>query len=301
MKTIVKLTLVALLWSGVYTIGENTVNAVHPLSVAFIRFFLTTLCLFPILWWKEKETWKLQKQEWFPLIILGLLGISVYNAFFFLGLKESGAIKSSVIIAAIPMVTTLFASLLYRERMTINQIIGVLLSFGGVFLVVTEGSLQSIAAVTNGDLWLMGCVFLWSIYTIFGKKYMQRTPPLKYTSYTAFFGALFLFPFALFMGSLGTIFTASLTNWYQILYLVIFGTVISFFWWNQGVKEIGPGKTSIFLNLVPVFTALSLLVVGQTIQLVEWMGTILVITGVSLTNLKLRQSKKTAVSDEKTV
>ncbi|MFC4076651.1 DMT family transporter [Salinithrix halophila] len=282
MSNLLKMVLVAMFWAGLYPIGHHATETMHPIAVAFYRFLFTTLCLMPILFWKERHTWKIQKNEWVPLLLLGMTGIFSYNSFFFMGLQSAGAVKSAVIIAAIPMVTTVFTRLLYKDRLTVRQIIGVILSFSGVICVVTEGNLQGITQVNTGDIWLLGAVLTFSIYTLLGKRFMASMSPLKTTTYATFFGTIY-FAFTVIWVRPPSIQTFTLGQWSALLYMAIFATVIAFVWWNDGVSTLGPGVTAIFLNLVPVFTFIFSTITGEPFRFMHLLGAVCVVCGVSLT------------------
>ncbi|SDC30347.1 DMT family transporter [Shouchella lonarensis] len=277
-----RMVLVALFWAGLYPIGHITVDAIHPIVVAFYRFLLTSLCLVPLLMMSKKDSWKIQKQEWVPLLLLGLTGIFLYNGLFFMGLQAAGAVKSAVIIAFIPIVTSILARIFYKDVFTPKKIIGILLSLAGVILVVTEGNLMSIFQLTPGDIWLLSAVVVFSVYALLGKRFMITMSPLKTTTYATVFGTILFVPLVLWIG-LPAVTGITMMQWSALLYMAFFATVIAFVWWNKGVAELGPGTTAIFLNLVPVFTLFLSLFFGDTIYWVHVVGTILVFAGVRLT------------------
>ncbi|PMB01630.1 hypothetical protein CEN49_27245 [Fischerella thermalis CCMEE 5273] len=287
---LLRMILVALFWAGLYPIGYITVGMMHPIIVAFYRFLLTALCLVPLLLLRERGSWKIKKREWVPLLLLGLTGIFSYNSFFFIGLQSAGAVKSAVIIASIPMVTSVLARLIYKDLFTPRKIIGILLSFSGVILVVTEGKLLRIFHPTSGDFWLFSAVLVFSVYTLLGKKFMVKMTPLKTTTYATLFGTIMFIPVVLWLG-IPVVVEATFMQWSALLYMAFFATVIAFVWWNQGVTELGPGVTSIFLNLVPVFTLLLSLLFGEEIHWTHVTGTILVVCGVRLTTYTSSQKK----------
>ncbi|GGE03281.1 membrane protein [Marinithermofilum abyssi] len=298
-RMMVQMVMVALFWAGVFPIGQWTVHTIHPVLVAFYRFVLTAVCLIVLLRIREPDTWKIGKEEWIPFLLLGATGIFAYNCFFFFGLKWAGAVKSSVIIASVPMVTAVLSVWLFRERLTLLQLVGVLLSFCGVVTVVTEGHLQTLGHLSLGDLCVFGAVASWTAYTLLGKRWMTTVSPLKATAYASLFGSGMLAPFAWIMsGSWKVPPTATWLHGATIVYMALFATVLAFVWWNDGVRQLGAGRAAIFLNLVPVFALTISTVSGHPLLPVHVAGAVLVITGVSMTTLL---KKEEAVGESRPV
>jgi drug/metabolite transporter (DMT)-like permease len=76
-----------------------------------------------------------------------------------------------------------------------------------------------------------------------------------------------------------------MVDWLSICYLGIFGTVVGFVWYYQGVERIGPTKAGLFINFVPIFAILfSFLILKEEITISLAAGAVLVISGVYLTN-----------------
>jgi drug/metabolite transporter (DMT)-like permease len=281
-KTEVKMLFVALFWGGAFATGKLAVAEMHPIAVAFYRFFLTGLCLLPLMLWKDRGRYKLEREDWPWMLLLGITGVFAYNAFFFMGLKYSTAINATAIVAAVPILTTLLNAILYKERVVLRQVIGIAVSFFGVITVVTRGEYLALK-LNTGDMYLLGCLLCWSIYTLAGKKVMRKYTALTSTTYAVVIGTLLLAPFAFWYGASSP--SSSVVAWGSIIYMAIFSSVISFVWWYSGVKEIGPTRTVIFLNLVPIFAITGALFVGETMSFPQFVGILVVITGVVLTNL----------------
>jgi drug/metabolite transporter (DMT)-like permease len=114
---------------------------------------------------------------------------------------------------------------------------------------------------------------------------MNDLSPLVSVSYSAVVGAIALAVPAYFEGLFQNIGNIALLDWVSILYLSIFGTVIGFVWYYEGVQRIGPTKAGLFINLVPIFAILlSFLILKEAITISLLIGAVLVISGVYITN-----------------
>ncbi|MDR6224598.1 DMT family transporter [Desmospora profundinema] len=285
MKTAAQLTAVAIFWAGVFHVGHWTMDEMEPMTTAFLRFTVAAITLWPLLVWMEPKDWRVRRGEVLPLIGLGCTGIFLYNAGFFYGLEGSGPVTASVVIASIPMVTALLSALILKETFTGRQAVGLVLSFAGVFLVVTEGRWELAGWKGGGIAWLTLAVFSFSFYTILGRRWMVGITPLKATAYATAWGAVGLGIAAFFTGGWFPE-QSSLGSWLGIGYMAWFATVWGFVWWNKGVARWGAGRTAVFLNMVPLFTLLITVVTGEVPTLFQITGTCLVVAGVSLATIR---------------
>lgn len=151
----------------------------------------------------------------------------------------------------------------------------------GVIILLTKGDLEQIIRMefNKGDLMMLAAVLAWVFYSIIGKK--VEVPPMTTTAVSSLFGVFMLLPFSFFQ-------EGSKTEWNfltvsGILYMALFASVASYLFWNVSVRIIGPSQSSVFLNLVPIFTVLMSLALGDTITRSQIAGGVIVLTGVYLT------------------
>ena len=136
-----------------------------------------------------------------------------------------------------------------------------------------------------GEISMSISVIAWALYTILGRKALGRLSPLATTTYAALFGFLMLAGFTLASTPLESLAIPSATSLGAIAYLAIGGTVVPFVWYYQGVQALGPERTAVFNNLIPVFgVLLGAALLAEPISLSMALGGALVIAGVSLTN-----------------
>ncbi len=175
-KTYAVLTLVALIGAGTFIVTNLIVQEIPPIVGAFIRFFISGTVLLAVLFLSQKERMSLRRDDLVRLFILGFSGIFLYNYFFFYGLKITTAVNGSLIIAANPATTTLLSALYLKEKITLKQLLGILISFIGVSLVITRGSWAVLVGLNfnHGDLMLLVCVLSLAVFTIAGKETMRR-------------------------------------------------------------------------------------------------------------------------------
>lgn len=137
----------------------------------------------------------------------------------------------------------------------------------------------------RGDLFILGCVFSWSLYSVIGKTALKDLSPLVAVCYSALAGTLLLLVPAGLHGAFGEALRFSPGVWLAIGYLGIFGTVIGFLWYFQGIGKIGPTRAGVFINFVPVNALLlAALLLGERFTLSLVGGGMCVVVGAYLAN-----------------
>ena len=216
---------------------------------------------------------------------------------FFKGLKLIEAGRAALIIATCPAFIAAASALLLKERIGRGALAGIPLSVLGAGVVVSRGDLRQITAggVGWGELFILSCVASWVAYSLIGKAVMQKLSPLASVSYSAVVGAVALAVPAVLLEGLGpNLRAASLLDWVAIAYLAVFGTVLGFVWFYEGVKLIGPTRAGLFINIVPISAVvLAFVMLGEPITLSLAAGAILVLSGVYLTNKKSTAAPRT--------
>ncbi len=296
-----KLLLTMVLWGGTFITGRLAVQTVGVFSAAFLRFAIASLLLLAIQHHQTQKSPKTSsppfprglggsslKKTTIGILLMGFTGIFAYNAFFLGGLQILPASRASLIVALNPIAIAIASTVLFKEPLSKLKITGILTSLLGVSIIISRGNPIDLlkTGVGVGDLFLFGCVASWVSYTLVGKQVLTQVSNLTATTYSCLAGCLMLFPIALHEGILTNLTHASLTSLLSIAYMGIFGTVLGFLWYADGIRKLGASRTAIFTNLVPTSAVLmGVFGLGETLTPAIALGGALVITGVLLTNL----------------
>jgi drug/metabolite transporter (DMT)-like permease len=287
MKIYLKLLLTAIFWGGTFAAGRLVTQNVGPYSIAFLRFTIASVLLLLLTWRIEGKLPGLKGSQIMPVILLGITGIFIYNVMFFKGLKIIEAGRASLIVATCPIFITICSAIFLREKINLVKGLGIAISVCGAMIVISKGNISRVleGGLGLGELYIFCCVLSWVAYSLIGKAVMNNLSPLASVSYSAAIGAAALSIPAFFDGLVQSIASQSVIDWLCISYLGVFGTVIGFVWYYQGVERIGPTKAGLFINFVPISAILcASFILREPITLSLAVGAVLVISGVYLTN-----------------
>ncbi|MBU2511412.1 DMT family transporter [bacterium] len=282
-----KLLLTAFFWGGTFIAGRVVSRSMDPYAAAFLRFAIASVFLLGLILIKEGKLVSISLKQLFFVILLGMTGVFAYNIFFFSGLHTVVAGRASIIIALNPIAISILSSIIFKEKLTVLKLFGILISVTGALVVITFGDLSSIFSdpIGKGELFIFGCVVSWVSYSLIGKMVMSNLSPLVSVAYSALAGAIALSVPAFTRGMADVIIGYSAEEWISLFYLGFFGTVLGFYWYYQALNTVGPMKSSVFINFVPVSAIiLAMVLLNEPVTVSLLVGAALVLSGVLLTN-----------------
>jgi len=281
--TYLKLLFAVLFWGSSFTAGKVAVRYLPVYTVAFYRFFISSILLIVIFYFYN---FRFKLKEFLFCIFGGLTGIFAYNYFFLKGLSITMASKASIIVAINPVLSVIGAVILFKENVNLKQVVGIILAFLGIILLITKGKINTIltGGFNKGDIFILFAAVSWSCYTLFGKKVLVNVSAIESTTYSVLWGTIILFP--LFLSeNLGNFYHINAKSLLSILVLSVLATVLGFIWFYDGIKKIGASKTVVFIYLVPVFGVLiGFILLGERLSLAALVGGMVTITGVFIVN-----------------
>lgn len=278
-----------LFWAGNIVFGKLSAAEFPPEWTAFLRWLVALALLVPIAQVFEKPDWlRIWKGHWRIIVLLGALSIVIFSYLSYASLKFTSATNGALINTLTPVLLVLFSLIFLKEKAGLVQFLGLVLSFAGVLTVLTGGNPLQLFHIryNKGDAMMFMAVVCWAVYSLLIRK-AKAIPPVTLVALTALSGSVLMVPF-LFIEPLqvGQITSFGILG---IVYMGVFPAVGSFIFWNQGVKALGAGKAGITMNLMPVFTALISVMMGESLTLAQLIGGMITIGGMALTSVKRKQ------------
>ena len=255
----------------------------EPIKLSFYRNIITILILLPFAIRKLIQNYKIYLKNYKIIILLSILSVSVFNTFLNIALTSSSVISSSIFPAFAPSLIILITFILYKVKIKFIQSIGVSISFIGFIIIVLRGDYQNLSQLNfvTGDLWMSCAVISWALYSVILKKIPKNFDTIVFLFLIFFIGNIIIIPFFIVESDYINLFVRDKFSWLIIFYVGIGPALISYLLWIKSIKIIGASKSGLFLNLIPIFSALiSIVFLNETIKLFHIVGALLIFLGI---------------------
>jgi len=285
MLVIASVVLAMILWGITFVVFKYANLSFDPIAIVFIRLFISVPFLFGFALISGRMM-KIRKGDFKYFFIMAFFEPFIYFLGEAFGLSMVSSTMGAVIIAIIPLLVPVAAYFLIKERLSVMNIIGLIISFGGVLMVImaSEGQFSGNA---KGILLMFIAVLAAVGYTIMAKKLVHTYNGIIITAWQSTLGALLFLPlFMIFEFREVLHLTVQPESWYAVLYLGIFGSGVCFILFTAGIRELGASKANVYANLVPVVTAIvSYFMLDEAMPVIKIAGIVVVLAGLFLSQL----------------
>ncbi|NNP72573.1 multidrug DMT transporter [Acinetobacter defluvii] len=280
--------LAVLIWSMNIAVTRYVADFITPVSISFYRWLVAFIVLTPFI---AKKTWQnrhLIRQHFWQFAILSAFGMVLYQGLAYSAAHHTTATNMGIINAFIPVFTIFVSMLILREIPNRFAVIGSILSFMGLVYVMAQGDFASLLGLGghSGDFVMILAVFFYAFYGVFLKKWQLQVPLLMSLYIQIGFALLYHLPFILWYGLQGI----DSQNVASVLYAGLFPSLIAPFVWMLAVQYLGPNRTSIFMNLMPVFTAIiAFFWLKEAWTIYHSIGGVIILLGIVLAQKKVNK------------
>ena len=274
-------------WSYNFIIARELNDTVAPVSLAFGRWLVAVLVLFPFAIKSLLSEWILVKENLAYLSITAFTGVTLFNTLLYLGGQTTGALNLALISITSPIFIVTFARIFYGELLTFYKVAGVFLVATGVIALITRGQLSSLLSLTFsiGDIWMLMGAIIFAIYSILILKKPPQLGILAFQLSTFILGLIFLLPFLAWEYAVVGPSAYGANAIYSILYLGVFASLFSFVLWNQSIMLIGVSKTGMVYYTLPIFSGvMAWYFLGEDIGLLHLGSGVLIVSGIFMAN-----------------
>ena len=286
------LLLATLFWSGNFIVGKAaSLFEIPPFTLNFYRWVFAWLILAPFTLKEifEKKIYILKDIK--LILILGITSITIFNSIVYYSLNFTQVISGVLMISTIPVMIIFFSWIFKIEKTNFYQILGVVFSLLGVFVIVTKADFVKLLNLNfnKGDLWMVVAMFSWAMYSALLRKKKFKLSQLSLLQTIISAGLILLLPAYLIEMSLGFRLNLNLPFILTLSYVVLFPGLASFIFWIKGIAIIGSNRSGIFLHLMPIFSAiLAILIFKEKFMIFHFIGAMFIITGIFLSSKKVK-------------
>ena len=284
-----------LFYGAGFTVAKSIMpRLIQPLGFIFIRVGIVT-----ILFWlsyligNEYRT-KIDRQDWYKIILGGLFGVALNQMLFFSGLNLTFPIHAALIMMSTPLLITVISIVMLRERIPGTKTAGLLMGISGAILLMSAGKEITITGNSaKGDLLVFANAASYAVYLVLIKPLMHKYRPIIVIRWVFLFGFLMVLPFGWrqFYCINWSLFEA--IDLISVAFIVVCVTFFTYLWNIYALKVLSPTVAGAYIYLQPIFAAMiSVLYIGEQITGIKLIATILIFGGVYLANFGFKKSTK---------
>ncbi|MEE4088631.1 DMT family transporter [Pseudomonas syringae] len=281
------------IWSVNTVITKAASEVIFPSEIGFYRWLLAGLLFTPFMLlpvWRNRAAIRPLLGK---IVVLGALGMAVYQSLAYFAAGMTTATNMGIIQSLVPVMALGLSIACLGTRLTWGALLGAVISFAGVIVVVAAGNLTGLIeqGMNRGDAIVLFAAAAYALYSMLLKKWQLRLPPLHLLYMQILVAIVVLFP--LFILSPRTGLNAS--NSALVLYAAIPTSMLAPWLWITSIMRLGPSRTTLFFNLMPIATALiAAVALDEQLALYHLYGGALTLCGVILaerwkTPLQLRK------------
>ncbi len=282
-----------LIWGSSAAISKLAVSQINPLQILLVTTFFafTTIFIIVLLQKKLSEIKNYNAKDLTKFAALGFLGIFFYDILYYSGMAKLPAQIAMSVNAIWPIMVVIFGGIFLKERITLKNIAGILLSFFGVVLVITKDDFSIfLHDKYSGAVYsFIGAVF-YGLFSVFCKK----------QNHDSSLSLMFYFGFGFIYSLIAVVLFSEIPKMNTALFLELL-------WMGSGMLGLGYlawltalklGDTAKIANLILLSPFLSLIYIyfltGEVILLSSVMGLALIVGGILVQNYRVKEKQKQA-------
>lgn len=267
------------IWAGNTVITKMSAGAIFPAEIGFYRWLLAGLLFTPFMLKPVIAHWSAIAPNLGKVFILGVLGMAIYQSLAYFAASMTTATNMGIILSLMPLMSLAMAIACLGQRLTAGALAGAVLSLLGVLVVVSSGSLAVLMehGVNLGDGLMLIATLAYALYSTLLKKWQLRLPPLVLLYLQVLVAVVVLFPLFAASPKIGP----TPQNIPLVLYACLLASMVAPLAWMQAVVRLGPSRTTLFFNLLPLITALiAAVVLREQLAMYHLVGGALTLGGV---------------------
>lgn len=267
-----------------FHLAKVILKEVNFIEAGFWRFLFGVLTLI-ILGYKDLPSFKIIQKNLKGISLTGFIGLFGFNLFFFLGLLNTSAVNAALIVSLNPALTILLSYIIINTSITKVQIVGVVIAFLGVTYLILKGNITNLSNIqfNYGDVLILIANVFFALHHVWVKKYSTIISNLNFTLLTSLcclIGFFILLP----ISGMEMVTTHTFQFWMAILGIGCLGTALAYFLWQKGVQVKGADKAGIFMNIIPLSTALFAIFFNEYLYSYHFIGGLFIVVGLLINN-----------------
>ena len=270
----------AVLWGVSGTVAQFLFqrSGFSPEWLVVIRLLISGIILLMLARLKEKKNivdiWK-NKKDMLSLLLFSILGMLAVQYTYFAAINSSNAATATILQYLAPVMITCYIAIRFKKIPTYKELLAVALALVGTFLLVTHGNINELSITGWALFWGLGSAFALAFYTLQPQNLLKKWGSTLVVGWGMLIGGIsfsFINPPWEFQGHW------SISSYFAVIFIVIFGTLIAFYCYLESLKYITASETSLLASVEPLSAAvLSVIWLKVEFGAVDWIGSLCII------------------------
>ncbi len=274
-----------IIWAGNFVVARAVAFSIAPMHMNFWRWVVAFVCLLPFAIQPVRKDWPKIKQHFPYLALMGLLGVTCLNTFFYHAGSSSSSINMVLFVPSAPILILVLSRIFCGEPITGQRFLGLGIIFLGLAVLISRGSFENLLKFQFhlGDLWSIAGVTCFGLYSFLSRYRPHDICPTSFLACTFSFGLLFCLP--VFIWEVATLppMTLSKEVIVAILYSGIGCSTVAYMAWTIAIDAIGPVTAGIIYYCIPIFTAMGgIVILNEQVTMVHVAGGLCMLSGILL-------------------
>ena len=279
-----------LFWAGNFVVGRAARGDVPPMMLAFARHLVALVFLLPFGWTIMRRDMKRYWERRWQIVRVSLAGMVTFNLLVYLGLHSTTASNAQLMNSTIPVLIALLGAVLHKQRLSITQIFGLLLSCAGVLTIILDGDFARLLVLqlSRGDLMVSGAMVSFALFSVWLRSFPADMDRLGLLGAQLAVAVVALFPVLAWEHIGGARATWNFTAVAAMLYVGIAASLLANLLYMFGIARVGPARAGMFIHLVPLYGAsMSIALLGESLQIYHAIGMAAIMAGLACTNMAM--------------
>jgi len=272
-----------------HPLGRIIVREMHPILLGTMSLLigLFVLVIYVLCTGRMKMLFGIKPRDMLMSAGIGVFGFFFFQILTFSALSRIPASVNAFLINTSVVYISILAAVVLKERIPVNRIIAIVLALIGMLFVVFNRGFHFQRAVD-----LLGCLFsvlgaiVFSIYSVFGKKLLERNDPVVVVTIAVLTGSILLVIFAGLTVGYATLSHIRPTSWLLTVLIGVTMIGLAYPLWFIGLRRLPASHVSLYIYMAPLFAVLlSFIILHETFGWLFWFGAMLILGGIVLASL----------------
>ncbi len=258
---------------------------IEPFTFAFFRFVISSIVLLTVVRFRKRKP-PVERKDWPKIFLLAVFIIPGNQMLYMFGQSMTAAGHGAFLFATSPVWIFLLAIIHLKEKIMAKRVAGIVLSFGGVLIIMLGGQANFGFDYLLGDLIILIAVLAWCYYTIIGKPLVEKYGAFRMTAYALAIGSGLYFPFGLYRALSFDYTGVTAGAWGAVAFMALGMSVGLYVLWYWLLKHMDASRVAIWHNLFPVISAVvAYFFLGEPLTTAFVVGGVVVLAGVTITEV----------------